>query len=69
MTKAHDKAFEILEQRGLDLTRKDLEEVIRLTAFFEESERQALPQLFEVIEQIKMQPDSNFGPDDFTNKE
>ena len=61
MSKAHDKALEILEERDMNLTEEDVKEIERLSRSFNEEEKQALPQLFEIIEQIKMHPDSNFN--------
>ena len=61
MSKAHDKALEILEERDMNLTEEDVKEIERLSKSFTEEEKQALSQLFEIIEQIKMHPDSNFN--------
>ena len=61
MSKAHDKALEILEERDMNLTEEDVKEIERLSKSFTKEEKQALPQLFEIIEQIKMHPGSDFN--------
>lgn len=64
MTKAHDMALDILQKRGMNLTKEDVEDIKLLSAAFSAEEADNSLRLFESIEQIMMDPDSNFNDGD-----
>lgn len=56
MSKAFKQAQKILEDRGRDISQEDVEVFTMLTALFDEDEAADVERLFEVIEQIKIDP-------------
>lgn len=64
MTKAFRKALSILQDKGLGITDSDVEEINHLSYFFNDDEimeDQAF--LYEVIDQIRINPESKLSPD------
>ena len=67
MTKAFKKALSILQDKGLGITDSDVEEINHLSYFFDDDEimeDQAF--LYEVIDQVRMRPESELSPDGST---
>ena len=63
MTEAFRKALSILQDKGSGITDSDVEEINHLSYFFDDDETiedQAF--LYEVIEQIRMRPESELSP-------
>lgn len=56
MSKAFKQAQKILEDKGREISQEDVEVFTMLTALFDEDEAADLEKLFEVIEQIKIDP-------------
>ena len=56
MSKAFKQAQKILEDKGRDISQEDVEVFTMLTALFDEDEAADVERLFEVIEQIKIDP-------------
>lgn len=64
MTKAFRKALSILQDKGLGITDSDVEEINHLSYFFDDDEimeDQAF--LYEVIDQIRTNPETKLSPD------
>lgn len=67
MTKAFRKALSILQDKGLGITDSDVEEINHLSYFFDDDEimeDQAF--LYEVIDQIRINPESKLSSDGST---
>ena len=67
MTEAFRKALSILQDKGSGITDSDVEEINHLSYFFDDDEimeDQAF--LYEVIEQIRMRPESELSPNGST---
>lgn len=67
MTKAFRKALSILQDKGLGITDSDVEEINHLSYFFDDDEimeDQAF--LYEVIDQIRINPESKLSADGST---
>ena len=67
MTEAFRKALSILQYKGSGITDSDVEEINHLSYFFDDDEimeDQAF--LYEVIEQIRMRPESELSPNGST---
>jgi hypothetical protein len=67
MTKAFRKALSILQDKGLGITDSDVEEINHLSYFFDDDEimeDQAF--LYEVIDQIRINPESKLSPNGST---
>lgn len=67
MTKAFRKALSILQVKGLGITDSDVEEINHLSYFFDDDEimeDQAF--LYEVIDQIRINPESKLSADGST---
>jgi len=63
MTEAFRKALSILQDKGSGITDSDVEEINHLSYFFDDDEimeDQAF--LYEVVEQIRMRPESKLSP-------
>lgn len=56
MSKAFKQAQKILEDKGREISQEDVEVFTMLTALFDEDEATDVERLFEVIEQIKIDP-------------
>ena len=56
MSKAFKQAQKILESKGREISQEDVEVFTMLTALFDEDEAADVERLFEVIEQIKIDP-------------
>ena len=56
MSKAFKHAHKILESKGREISQEDVEVFTMLTALFDEDEAADVERLFEVIEQIKIDP-------------
>ena len=56
MSKAFKQAQKILEDKGREISQEDVEVFTMLTALFDEDEAADVERLFEVIEQIKIDP-------------
>ena len=64
MTKAFDKALSILQSKGESLTDADVKEIDFLSSFFDFKETvEEKPYLYEVIDQVRMRPESELSPD------
>tara|TARA_E500000318_G_scaffold91810_1_gene90202 strand:+ start:366 stop:569 length:204 start_codon:yes stop_codon:yes gene_type:complete len=64
MTEAFRKALSILQDKGSGITDSDVEEINHLSYFFDDDEimeDQAF--LYEVVEQIRMRPESKLSID------
>lgn len=67
MTKAFRKALSILQDKGLGITDSDVEEINHLSYFFDDDEimeDQAF--LYEVIDQIRINPETKLSPNGST---
>jgi len=67
MTEAFRKALSILQDKGSGITDSDVEEINHLSYFFDDDEimeDQAF--LYEVVEQIRMRPESKLSPNGST---
>lgn len=64
MTKAFDKALSILQSKGDGLTDDDVKEIDFLSGFFDFKETvEEKPYLYEVIEQVRMNPETELSQD------
>jgi hypothetical protein len=62
MTEAFRKALSILQDKGSGITDSDVEEITHLSYFFDDNElMEEKAKLFEVIEQIRISPDSKLS--------
>ena len=67
MSKAYDQAADILEEKGLDLTDADVEQIEFLSAGFTyEEATEKKPWLFECIDQVRNTENSKLSADGST---
>ena len=67
MTRAYDQAAAILEEKGLDLSDADVEQIKFLSAGFTyEEATDEKPWLFECIDQVRNTENSKLSPDGST---